>query len=319
MSIAKVWERMNKITPSQPEITLFLEMLAAEKAASQNTIMSYAQDLTKFETFCNDRKTKIIKANTECIQCFMEAEAKAGQSKSSTARRLSSIKQFYLFLLSEERIETDPTSTIEAPKKDKTLPKAISEDMVNVLLAKAEENKEPHGLRLYALLEILYATGLRVSELVSLSLRAFQERGAYLIVKGKGSKERIVPLSNPAIKAIQNYLPVRGLFVNKAIEKKGQYFLFPSIKSKSGYITRQGFAQLLKELALEANLDASKISPHVLRHAFATHLLHHGADLRVVQKLLGHESISTTEIYTHVQAEALKEIVETCHPLNLNN
>ena len=231
------------------------------------------------------------------------------------SRRLSALRQFVRFLVSEARRADDPTATIDSPKQGRVLPKVLSEDEVGRLIETAQRRGGPDGIRLVALLEILYATGLRVSELVGLPLTAFSRDGRYLVVMGKGGKERIVPLSDPARKAMEAYLPVRAAFLVKGREARQRDFLFPSRISEEGHLTRQRFAQLLKELAIHARIDPAKVSPHVLRHAFATHLLDHGADLRAVQKMLGHADIATTQIYTHVVSDRLRRIVTEHHPL----
>lgn len=294
----------------------FLEMLLSERGASPHTIEAYRNDLSKYFAFCHTSKKSCLASDLEHLRAFLEEQHQQSLSEKTRARITTSLKQFYLFLCSENLITDNPAAYLESPRLKKTLPKVLDETSVTKLLEAAAGDQTPNGVRLYALLELLYATGLRVTELVSLPLSAFQEKGRYLIVKGKGQRERVVPLSEPAQKAISTYLLVRGLFVNPAIEKKGSHFLFPSPRSETGYLTRQGFAQLLKELALMAGLDPAVVSPHVLRHAFASHLLHHGADLRIVQKLLGHADITTTEIYTHIQPERLTKIVQDFHPLS---
>lgn len=294
----------------------FLEMLLSERGASSHTIEAYKSDLSKYLAYCKDSQRSCIASDLGHLRNFLEDQHQKGLSEKTRARITTALKQFYIFLCSENLMTENPAAYLEAPRPKKNLPKVLDESSVTNLLEAAAADQSPNGVRLYALLELLYATGLRVTELVSLPLSAFQEKGRYLIVKGKGQRERVVPLSEPAQKAISAYLPVRGLFVNPAIEKKGSLFLFPSVRSETGYLTRQGFAQLLKELAVIAGLDPASVSPHVLRHAFASHLLHHGADLRIVQKLLGHADITTTEIYTHIQPERLMKVVQDYHPLS---
>jgi integrase/recombinase XerD len=221
------------------------------------------------------------------------------------------MRQFFRFLYSEGVRGDDPTTTIESPRRGRPLPKLLSEQEVSQLLERARGKRGPEGMRLTALLETLYATGMRVSELVSLPLSAVARDPRYILVRGKGNKERLVPLSEPAREALNGYKSVRGQFCRNGVESP---YLFPS-RGGSGYLTRHRFAQLLKQLSTEAGIAPSKVSPHVLRHAFATHLLNRGADLRSVQQMLGHADIATTQIYTHVLDERLKSLVETHHPL----
>jgi integrase/recombinase XerD len=230
------------------------------------------------------------------------------------ARRISALRQFYGFLVSEGKRTDDPTSNIESPKQTRTLPKILSEEEVTVLINTAQKQGGPESVRLVALLEILYATGLRVSELVGLSLSAIGAESRFLTVEGKGGRERMAPLSEPAQRAMKGYMDIRHKFVTPERGDNQNKWLFPSRTSESGHLTRQRFAQLLKELSRNANIDPDSVSPHVLRHAFATHLLKHGADLRSVQKMLGHADIATTQIYTQVVGEQAKEATER-HPL----
>jgi integrase/recombinase XerD len=235
---------------------------------------------------------------------------------SSLARKLSSLKQFFHFLYSEKERDDDPTLSVSSPKQVKALPKCLSLEEVDQLLTCASNDNSAEGARLYALLELLYATGLRVSELVALPLQTILsskgELNRALLVKGKGNKERLIPLNMHALEAVKTYLKHRQEFLGR---RKDSAYLFPS-SSKEQHLTRQRFGQLLKALALKANLDPTKLSPHVLRHSFASHLLAGGADLRVIQELLGHSDISTTQIYTHVQNDKLAELVNNHHPLS---
>lgn len=294
-----------------PRIEAFLEMLVAERGAARNTIDSYRRDLADVESFLARRDRGIEAATTEDLRDYLAALNAGGATASTAARRLSALRQFFRFLYSEGARGDDPTTTIESPRRGRPLPKLLSEGEVSQLLERARSKRGPEGLRLTALLETLYATGMRVSELVSLPLSAVARDPRYILVCGKGGKERLVPLSEPAREALGGYKSVRGQFCRNGVESP---YLFPS-RGGSGYLTRHRFAQLLKQLSVEAGIAPSKVSPHVLRHAFATHLLNRGADLRSVQQMLGHADIATTQIYTHVLDERLKSLVETHHPL----
>jgi integrase/recombinase XerD len=295
----------------------FLEAFMAEKGAAPNTIQSYRKDLEDFLAFLEKKSLSLLSLTLPDLQAYLSSLMARGLTSSTRARKVSSLKQFYKFLLTENIIKENPTAFLDAPKKEKNLPKVLEEGEISLLLKTAADNESEEGIRLYCLLEILYATGLRVSELVSLPLKTaealdLKEECVTMLVKGKGSKERLVLLSKAALMALSRYLKVRSFFED---EKKQSPWLFPS-RSEKGHLTRQRFAQLLKELALNAGLPFARISPHVIRHAFATHLLDHGADLLSIQKLLGHSDISTTEIYTHVAAQKLKGIVFEHHPLS---
>jgi integrase/recombinase XerD len=308
--------------PIDSYIEMFLEMMMAERGAAGNTISAYQRDLDEFHSFLNPRKINIIEAQTEDIRAFFKTLSSSGLAASTIARKLSSIKQFYKFLCVDEFIKENPSLVMDAPKQGKSLPKYLSENQVTSLLKTAANDTSIEGLRLTALLEVLYASGLRVSELVSMKMSNLQKINIddkislrnFIIVKGKGNKERLVPLNNSAIKALQNYLPLRDHFFNL----KNNEYLFPS-SSKEGYLTRQRLHQLLKALATKSNIDAALVSPHVLRHSFASHLLNNGADLRVLQELLGHSDISTTQIYTHILSERMKKLVLEHHPLASNS
>ena len=293
-------------------LSLFLEMLLVEKGVSLKTIEAYKSDLESFFEMC---LLPVHEVSESDISQYLQSLSKSHFAVATQQRKLSALRQFFKFLVREGHLEKDPTLLIEGPKKRMVLPKMLSRTDIEKLIHAAQNWEGPEGIRLLALLEILYATGLRVSELVMLPMNAVRETlnsdQPILWVMGKGQKERMVILSQSAIQALQNYLDIRFLFLGK---KKDVPWLFPS-SSAEGYLTRQRFGQLLKELALKADLDPSAISPHILRHAFATHLLRGGADLVSVQKLLGHSDISTTQIYTHIVQEDLAELVETCHPL----
>ena len=314
--------RPRKERPSlSPRVEAFLDMLVAERGAASNTRLAYQRDLADLSGFLGERGSAIEDASADELRLYFDhlstqpgvrAEATTART---IARRLSAMRQFYRFLTSEGYRKDDPASAIDSPKLGRVLPRVLGEDEVDRLLAAAAGHAGPEGVRLVALLETLYATGLRVSELVGLPQSAIGRDGRALIVRGKGGRERMVPLSEKARLALAAYLKVRSHFLVQGREKAQGPWLFPSRIARDGYLTRQRFAQLLKDLAIEAELDPRKVSPHVLRHAFATHLLNHGADLRSVQKMLGHADISTTQIYTHVQSERLRTLVETAHPL----
>ncbi|NIA71842.1 site-specific tyrosine recombinase XerD [Pelagibius litoralis] len=308
-----------------PQLDPFLEMLAAERGAAGNTLEAYRRDLESFAGFLRPRRGSLESAGTEDLRAFLSQLARAGMAPRTAARRLSALRQFYRFLVSEGLRGDDPSAGIDSPRQGRALPKILSEEEVDRLLTTARAQKDPEGLRLAALVELLYATGLRVSELVSLRLAAAQRDQRLLIVRGKGNKERMVPLSEAAKESLAEYLAVRAAYLPRAGKaKKGgeaakaarqeSPWLFPS-RGASGHLTRHRVGQLLKDLARRAQLDAAKVSPHVMRHAFASHLLDHGADLRSLQKMLGHADISTTQIYTHVLGERLKSLVQTHHPL----
>lgn len=296
----------------------FLEMMSAERGAAQNTLDSYRRDLEACAELVAKRGVELPQSSTQDIRQTLDTMAAQGFAATSQARRLSALKQFFRFLYTEGIRQDDPTSVIDAPKKQKPLPKILSVENVSRLLDRAaleaNEASEPieqiKALRLHALLETLYATGLRVSELVGLPRSVVRTDDRFLIVRGKGAKERMVPLSLKAREALQGFLALRD-------ELPGydeNPWLFPAF-SETGHLARQVFARELKALAVRAGLSANSVSPHVLRHAFASHLLQNGADLRTVQQLLGHADISTTQIYTHVLEERLHKLVSEHHPL----
>jgi len=289
-------------------------MLSVERGAAQNTIESYARDLSDFQSFTVARKRQPENADSDLIRGYLKKLSGRGMASSTSARRLSVLRQFFRFLHSEGVRIDDPSSAIDSPQKGRSLPKYLSEDEVERLLMAAQRRPGSEGLRLQAMLELLYATGLRVSELVGLPLAAISRDGQMLIVRGKGGKERMVPFSEPARLAIEMYKEVRESFFAKGRKAQGQPWLFPS-RAKQGYLTRARFGQLMKELAIDAGIEPQRVSPHVLRHSFASHLLAHGADLRSLQQMLGHADITTTQIYTHVQEERLRQLVNDVHPL----
>ena len=285
--------------------------MAAERAAARNTLEAYGRDL-KAATVAL-QPGRLTEANAADLRGVVQSMAVAGLAHSTQARRLSALRQFFGYLVSEGVRDDDPTATLDAPRAGQALPKVLTQAEVDALLDTAHAMDGPEGARLAAIVELLYATGLRVSELVSLPLAAAQHgAGAGVLwLRGKGGRERMVPIGRAAAAALERYLAVRGVFVTAPGMAK---WLFAS-RSTEGYLTRRRVGQLLKWLALEAGLDPAKVSPHVLRHAFATHLLTHGADLRALQTLLGHADIGTTQIYTHVLEERRRALVLEHHPL----
>ena len=290
----------------------FLEMMAAERGASRNTLAAYRRDLEAYAGDVPDLKA----AGPDDIRRHLARLDSLGLARSSAARKLSAIRQFHRFLHGDGLAKDNPATAIDSPRAARPLPKMISQADVEALAAAARERvKAAEGkqclkaLRLLCLIELLYATGLRVSELVGLTAQAAGAEKDFILVKGKGGRERLVPVSRTARDALGGYLDAL-----RKSGRAGSKWLFPS-SGAAGHLTRQHFALELKALAREAGLDAAKLSPHVLRHGFASHLLEGGADLRAVQQMLGHADISTTQIYTHVQAERLREVVETHHPL----
>ncbi len=304
---------------SGAHVEAFLEMMSAERGAAQNTLASYKRDLDDARAFMKRRGVALTEAASADLSAYLTDLAAQGFETSSQARRLSALRQFYKFLYAENLRGDDPSGIIDAPKKNRPLPKILHEDTVGKMLTLAAEEAQRPGpgqtdrLRMTALLELLYATGMRVSELVSLPARVLNGEGRFLLIKGKGNKERMVPLSRPAIAALDAY---GAALKAEAAAKDGPEspWLFPA-RSKEGYLPRQVFARDLKALAARAGVPAAAVSPHVLRHAFASHLLQNGADLRAVQELLGHSDISTTQIYTHVLDEQLQKLVHEHHPL----
>jgi integrase/recombinase XerD len=297
--------------PRPREVDSFLEMLQAERGAARNTLVAYGADLDHLMGFLARRKQGPVNANAEGLRAYLKSLDYLGMTPRTVARRLSVIRQFFRFLLAERLREDDPSSALDSPRLGRTLPKLLSRVEVDGLIEATKEKGVVDGGRLATLLEILYATGLRVSELVTLPLNAVERDPSMLIVRGKGDKDRVVPLGDPARQAIASWLHVRAGALG---EGETSRFLFPS-RGRTGHLTRQRFAQLLKEMALAAGIDSKRVSPHVLRHAFASHLLEAGADLRSVQLMLGHADIATTQIYTHVLPETLRSLVEDKHPL----
>ncbi len=294
----------------------FLDMMSAERGASRNTLEAYARDLADLSATLARRNANFRNATRDDIKHYFAGLSASGTAHSSQARKLSALRQFFVFLYSEGIRKDDPTAAIEAPRRKRPLPKVLSPKEVIALIETAAQDETAEAVRLSAMLEILYAAGLRVSELVSLPLSAAKTKSGYIYVRGKGNKERIAPLNKSAQAAIKHYLDVRAEFLPKGPARaRADKFLFPS-RGKDAHITRRRCHQMLKELALKANIDPDKLSPHVLRHAFATHLVEGGADLRSVQTMLGHADIATTQIYTHVAGDRLAAVVTGAHPLS---
>jgi integrase/recombinase XerD len=299
-------------------VELFLDMLAAERGAGKNTLDAYRNDLADLTAHLRAAGRTIAGADTDDLRGFLTSLAERGFKASSLARRLSAVRQLYRFLYAEGKRSDDPAAVLEGPKRGRSLPKILSIAEVDGLLAQARKDMEDaeqppahclRAARLLCLLEVVYATGLRVSELVALPASAARRDQRMLVVRGKGGKERLVPLNQAAKRAMDEYLKLRA----EAKHDKSKW-LFPSF-GEQGHLTRQHFARELKGLGSSCGIAPARLSPHVLRHAFASHLLHNGADLRVVQTLLGHADISTTQIYTHVLEERLKALVRDLHPL----
>jgi integrase/recombinase XerD len=330
-------EKVFATKPSDQRLTaLFLDMLAAERGAEKNTLAAYSRDLADFITYLATVECSVATAATDDLRAYLGALAKRGLRPTTVARRLSAIRQLYRFLYAEGRRKDDPAAVLEGPKRVRALPRTLTIAEVDRLLRVAGQCDPAAPLpirlrtaRLACLVELLYATGLRVSELVALPVSAARRDARVIVVRGKGNKERLVPLNDAAKRAMGEYLALlaqsRGpdegshpALPRKAGSEESRW-LFPSFGA-AGHLTRQHFARELKALAAAAGLRAAQLSPHVLRHAFASHLLHNGADLRVVQTLLGHADISTTQIYTHVLEERLKSLVRDLHPLaDVNN
>ena len=297
-------------------IESFLEMMSAERGAALNTVEAYRRDLDDTAEFLAARGARLFDSGVEDIRAAMSDLSKRDFAVASQARHLSSLRQFYRFLYAEGHRADDPTAIIDGPKRQRPLPKTLEIDAVSKMLdlaeddAKAEAETASAAKRLHAMVETLYATGLRVSELVALPVTAARADREYVLLKGKGGKERIVPLSGKSKTALAKWITARNLDP----AQEASPWLFPA-KSETGHVARQVFARDLKSLGARSGISPALLSPHVMRHAFASHLLQNGADLRVVQELLGHADISTTQIYTHVLSEKLQRLVEDHHPL----
>ncbi len=300
---------IDSVDKDELHIESFLESLLAERGVSANTITAYRQDLSAFKEFL---KADITDANKQAFKDYLKHLNKQGIKASSQARKLSALKQFYKFLMQDGMRSDNPAESLSSPKLSRPLPKILSEAEALSLMLAAGKLDGADGTRLLCLVELLYAGGLRVTELVSLKLADISQDMEILHLTGKGNKQRIVPIAPTAKQALLDYLPYRESFI--AVGKTSPY-LFPSKRAKEGYLTRQRFGQVLKDLAITAGIDPSRLSPHVLRHAFATHMVAGGADLRSVQKMLGHADIATTQIYTHVQDDRLTEVLLSHHPL----
>ncbi len=288
---------------STPQVEAFLEMMAVERDASPHTLSAYARDLADAESLIPGG---LLSADETAVEAWYADLSRRGLSAATASRRRSAIRQFYRFALAEGWRKDDPSRRLEAPRRGRPLPRVLTREEMEALLKAAGAEERASGVRLVCLMELTYASGLRVSELLNLKLEAVARDPAYLVVRGKGGKERLAPLNGPAREAIKAWLPLR--------EPQDSPWLFPS-RGSTGRLTPRRFDQLLRDAALKAGLDPARVSPHVLRHAFATHLLEGGADLRVLQTLLGHADIATTQIYTHVAGDRLAEVVRTKHPL----
>jgi integrase/recombinase XerD len=299
-------------------VELFLDMMATERGATRNTLEAYRRDLEDYSLFLDGKKKDVGGAHTEDIRAYLAVLSRRKLAAASVARRLSAVRQLHRFLYAEGRRKDDPAAVLEGPRRGRPLPKVLAVEEVTKLLVTAHERAEAakssraerlRAMRLACLLEVLYATGLRVSELIALPASSARSKSEVITVRGKGGKERLVPLSQIARRTMQQYLSLR-----EEVDAAESRWLFPSF-GDSGHVTRQHVARELKTLAASVGIEARKMSPHVLRHAFASHLLANGADLRIVQALLGHADVSTTQIYTHVLDERLKSMVRDLHPL----
>ena len=313
------WKRKSLLTQNNFGLNMadciedFLDMMAAEIGASQNTLDAYRRDLEQFVEICNKPFGQIT---ADDIAFYLSVLNKRRYATKSVARKISVLRDMFKFLFSEKQITSNPLINISAPKPEKPLPKFLTKDDMKNLLAAAHEKNDFKSKRLAVMLELMYACGLRVSELVSLPENCINFDKRQILVRGKGSKERLIPVAASTLKALGEYFTFRDEFIRGG---RKSIWLFPSSRSKLGHMTRNGFFKDLKELAVRAGVSPNKISPHVLRHSFATHLLQNEADLRTVQKMLGHENISTTEIYTHIMSEDLLRVVAGNHPLSRKN
>ncbi len=289
--------------------------MSAERGAAHNTLLAYQRDLDDLYAHLQSRKCDLLGAGPDDLQTWVLALHDQGLAATTAARRLSAARRFYRFCQSENWITDNPTRQIHGPKSAKALPKILSRAQIDQLLRCAHEDQSPAGLRTCALLEVLYASGLRVSELLSLPRTTGERAQNMILVRGKGGHERLVPLTKPALSAVQLWREIRPQFLPTDHRRtNADKFLFPS-RSRAGHLSRERFFAILKTLAARAGLNPAHVSPHVLRHAFASHVLAGGADLRSLQTILGHADISTTQIYTHVLDERLRQLVEQNHPL----
>ncbi len=302
---------LDETAPATRHWDVFHEMLTAERNASANTREAYRQDLRHAEKALRGQGD-LADASVDALRSYLETLGRQKLKPATAARRLSALRQYFKFLVTEGLRSDDPTAALDAPKRGRPLPKVLSETEVAAMIDTIGREDKAAALRLSALIELIYASGLRVSELASLPLAAAKRDQPFLVVRGKGAKERLVPFNDAAKGALAAYLGVRAKFLPRSI--KASHWLFPS-SGGSGHLTRQRLGQLLKDAAVKAGIDPARVSPHVLRHAFATHLLDHGADLRALQKMLGHADIATTQIYTHVATGRLATLVGEAHPL----
>ncbi len=310
------------MSPSEARsVEAFLEYLSAERGVSPRTLDAYARDLDDAAMHCAGRGLDLLDADEPCFEAYLARLAEDGRAASTAARRLSALKQFFAFALDEGLRADDPVQRLKGPRRARPLPKVLSLGDVEALFRAAKVGDHPSAIRRRCLLEVLYAGGLRVSELVSLPAAAGAPRDRTLVIKGKGGRDRLIPLTHAALDALAAYAPHRSSFAPAKSartadrRRRALRFLFPA-NSASGHLTREAFARELKALAAQAGLDPARVSPHVLRHAFATHLMDNGADIRIVQALLGHADISTTQIYTHVGQSRLSEVLAAAHPLS---
>ena len=292
-------------------IAAFMETITAERGAAENTIAAYTRDLENCGEFLDSGRRTFENAQVSDLRAYLAFLAENGMSVKTQARRLSALREFYKYLYTEKIRTDNPTDVLDSPKTGRSFPKYLSEEEINRLFDAIPAMSPKKALRMKALLEILYASGLRVSELVSLPASTANVRENFLIVRGKGSKDRMVPLTDAAKQALHEWIPERERTLPKGRESR---WLFPS-RSKTGHLTREGFFEELKSLATAAGIPAERVSPHVIRHSFASHLIAHDADLRTVQQMLGHANIATTQIYTHILDDRLKNAVEKNHPL----
>ncbi|PKR48520.1 site-specific tyrosine recombinase XerD [Thalassospira marina] len=297
-------------------VSEFLEMMAAERGASRHTLDAYRRDLEDYQASLKAAKTDLANARPDDVRRYLNELANAGLAARTQARRLSAVRQFHKFIYGDGIRGDDPAAHIDSPRLGTVLPKFLSTSEIDSLIDAANQQDGIKGTRLLAMVELLYATGMRVSELVELPFSAVARDPQMLVVRGKGNKERLVPLSVPAKQALAQYITIREAFI--PLDASGQPghspYLFPS-RGKTGHLTRQMFLNMIKDLAVKAGIAPSRVSPHVLRHSFASHLLANGADLRSLQQMLGHSDISTTQIYTHVIESRLRGLVQEHHPL----
>ena len=299
-------------------VDTFLDMMSAERGASPNTLDAYRRDILDFAASCARSRSSLKDADRNRVRSFLASLAAANLKTSSQARKLSALRRFYAFLYAEGLRRDDPCGAVEAPRLSRPLPKILSagEALKLIEAARGETPDDPESARLLCIVEMLYASGLRISELVTLPLSSVRANQRFVHVRGKGGRERLAPLGAAAHEALQAYLAMRESFLPRDVKlvPSASRFLFPS-RGREGHLTRRRCHQLLKDLAVKAGIDPERLSPHVLRHAFATHLVEGGADLRSVQTMLGHADIATTQIYTHVAGDRLKRTVEAAHPL----